>query len=268
VRLVSGRPRLDHLGVEATGARFALLTGDPGRVPVIAGRFESARELTARRGFVVWEARRGAGPLLVVCTGIGAPATAIVVEELAELGVRAMVRVGTCGALQPEVRVGDLVIPAGCVRDEGTSRQYVPLEFPALADPLLLGELAAGAAALGARHHVGVTHAKDAYYSERPDGQADPHAARRRWETWRRAGVLATDMECSALFVVGLLCGVRAGAVLVNVGAVTPPDLFAASLGAAVEIAVRAADVVLAAAPLPARRGRGEDASFLEDTPR
>lgn len=256
-------PRPEHLGIDATAACAALVTGDPGRVPAIAEMLGAARELTTRRGFMVWEAAHGTTPLLVVSTGIGAPATAIVVEELADLGIGTIVRIGTCGGLQPQLEVADLVISAGCVRDEGTTRRYVPLAFPALADPLVLGELSAGARAEGVRHHVGVTHCKDAYYSERPGRQADPEGARRRWETWRRSGVLCTEMEAAPLFIIGTLRGLRTGAVFVNVGTVTPPDAFAASLACAVRIAARAAAAAVQAPALPAPEWDG-GTSFLE----
>lgn len=226
----------DHLGVRHTSARLAIITGNPDRVPLISARFTDARQVAASRGFLCHEALSEDSPMLILASGIGAPSTAIVVEELVDLGVTTIVRLGTCGGLRPDVKVGDLVIPSGCVREEGTTRQYVPIPFPAVPDYQMLDALARSAARLGLRFHVGITHCKDAYYSELPDRQLVPERSRERWTLWRSAGVLATEMEASALFVLGSLRRIRTGAIFVNVGKVTPRTTFDASLNAAVEV--------------------------------
>jgi uridine phosphorylase len=225
----------DHLGLTDTESRLAIITGNPERVSVISRYFENSKEVAVERGFVCHEAFLNQHPLLVVSAGIGAPSTAIVVEELIDLGVTTIIRLGTCGALQPEIQVGDLVISTGCVREEGTTLQYIDSTFPAIPDYVVLQELVAGAVTQASRFHVGITHCKDAYYLERPGKQLNRERVRQRWEEWRRAGVLVTEMESSVLFVLGSLRRIRTGALFINVGKVTDPKLFSQSL----EIAVR-----------------------------
>jgi uridine phosphorylase len=211
----------EHLGDVKTTATTAIITGDPDRVPALAEALGPApRSVTRQRGFVcaeVADVQESGVPMLVVSTGIGGPATAIVADELWHLGVTQIVRVGTCGAMQRHVRPGDLVISSGAVRDEGTSRQYVPLEVPAVPDPLLLVGLIHAAHEAAVKYHVGVTHCKDAYSAERPFGMPLSHDWSARWDVMRALGVLATEMESAALFAAAIVRRVRAGAVLVPV---------------------------------------------------
>lgn len=229
----------DHLGITSTSSRIAIITGNPDRVPTISGYFERHRELSAMRGFICYEAYLDTTPLLVVAAGVGAPSTAIVVEELIDLGVTAIIRIGTCGALQSTIEVGDLVIPTGCVREEGTTLQYVDATFPAIPDQIVLNELIAEASREETRYHVGITHCKDAYYLEWPGKQVNPKRTGQQWELWRKIGVLATEMETSTLFVLGSLRGIRTGALFINVGKITDPNLFSISLASAVRITQR-----------------------------
>lgn len=226
----------DHLALKSTESRLAIITGNPERVPIISSYFEQSRELPASRNFLCHQASLKQNPVLVVSSGIGAPSTAIVVEELIDLGITTIVRLGTCGALQREIKVGDLVVSTGCVRDEGTSRQYIESIFPAIPDYVLLNELIAGAAGQSTPYHVGITHCKDAYYMERPAKQLEPETVAHRWQRWRKAGVLVTEMESSALFVLGSLRGIRTGTLLINVGKVTDAKLFRQALESAIEI--------------------------------
>jgi uridine phosphorylase len=235
----------DHLGLTATASKLAIITGNPERVQAISRHFENSREVAVERGFICHEAYLNQTPLLVVAAGIGAPSTAVIVEELIDLGITAIIRVGTCGALQPEIKVGDLVISTGCVREEGTTLQYIDPIYPAIPDHFILQELVAGAAAQAPRFHVGITHCKDAYYLERPSKQLNRERVFQRWEEWRRAGVLVTEMESSALFVLGSLRGIRTGALFINVGKITDPDLFNQSLETAVGIIKRAFAAIL-----------------------
>ena len=134
------------------------------------------------------------------------------------MGCTTFIRVGTSGAISREVVTGDIVIFTGAVRDEGTSRQYVPLAFPAVADPTVVLALKQAAEAKGATYAVGIGHSKDAFYSEHPDFVADPVGTRAKWEAMRKAGVLATEMEAAALFVIGHLRGVKVGSACVVIG--------------------------------------------------
>jgi uridine phosphorylase len=228
---------LHHLGPVRSAATAAIVTGDPDRVPRLAEELGGAGETWSRRGYVCVEVTSGGPPVLVCSTGIGGPSTAIVVEELAQLGVTAVVRVGTCGSLRADVRAGDLVISSGSVRDEGTSHQYLPPEFPTVPDPELLSGLVAGARREGVPHHVGVTHCKDAYYVEKPAGFPLADSWRSRWAALRSAGVLATEMEAAALFAVAQARGSRAGAVFAAVDDTLTPERTLAVLGTAARIA-------------------------------
>jgi uridine phosphorylase len=147
-------------------------------------------------------------------TGMGGPSVAIAVEELGELGVHTFLRVGTCGAAQREIKMGDLVIATGSVRSEGTPNGYVPLEYPAIASLDVVNALVEAANAEGARHHVGIIRSVDALYADLvPDRMPRPARIREELELWSRAGVLSNDMESSTLFVVSRLRKLRAGTI-------------------------------------------------------
>jgi uridine phosphorylase len=208
---------VDHLELEEGMATVAIITGDPARAVVVATSL-GAHLVSDKRGFACYLAPQWKRPLVIVATGIGGPATAIVVEELIILGVKAIIRLGTCGSLQPQVRPGHIVVAAGCVREEGTSVSYIGPSFPALSNGQLCSTLTKGAQAAGAVVHLGITHCKDAYYSEKQGMQPDSEFVRNKWSTWRNAGVLATEMEAAPLFVIASLRGVAAAALFIAVG--------------------------------------------------
>src|SRR3977135_4322207 len=144
---------------------------------------------------------------------MGGPSVAIAVEELSELGVHTFLRVGTCGAAQPEIKIGDLVIALGAVRSEGTPNGYVPMEYPAVASLDVVNALVEASEASGVPHHVGIIRSVDALYSDlKPERMPRPHL-RDELEMWSRAGVLSNDMETSTLFVVARLRKLRAGTI-------------------------------------------------------
>ncbi|MGH3943119.1 MAG: nucleoside phosphorylase [Pseudonocardiaceae bacterium] len=211
----------EHLGDVKTTATMAIITGDPDRVPALASSLgPEPHTVTRQRGFVTSEVPdvHGSGlPMLVVSTGIGGPATAIVADELWHLGITQIVRVGTCGSMQRHVRPGDLVISSGTVRDDGTSRQYVPLEVPAVPDSQLFVGLAQAAREAGLRHHIGVTHCKDALSGERPFGMPLSPEWSARWNILRSIGVLATEMESAALFAAAMVRGIHCASLVVPV---------------------------------------------------
>jgi uridine phosphorylase len=197
---------------------YVLLPGDPGRCALIAERFEQARLVAANREFTTFTGTLDGVPVSATSTGIGGPSTAIAVEELCNLGAHTLVRVGTCGGMQPQVRWGDLVLAQAAVRDEGTTNQYVPPGYPAVAHAEVLDALRAAAAERSGPHHVGLVQTKDSFYGEmEPDRMPVAAELRERWDAWIRAGVLASEMECATLFVVAAVRGARAGAALVCV---------------------------------------------------
>lgn len=197
-------------------AEYVLLPGDPGRVPVIAGFWDEAREISYHREFRVWAGRVGGRPVSACSTGIGAPSAAIAVEELARAGAKTFIRVGSTGAIQPGISLGDLIISLGAVRLEGTSAQYAVPGYPACADYEVVLALVEAAESIGARYHVGVTASTDSFYP----GQGRPGLRGYRWsysETLLRdlqaMGVMNLEMEAAAIFTIAGIYGLRAGAV-------------------------------------------------------
>jgi uridine phosphorylase len=188
-------------------------------VPLIAERLDGAHEVAANREYVSWTGELEGERVTVTSTGIGCPSAAIAVEELRACGADTFVRVGTAGGMQQDVLVGDLVIAEAAVRDEGTSPQYVPLAFPSVADLDVTVAFRDGARALGVRHHVGVVHSKDSFYGQR-EAERMPAAEElaARWRAWIRAGVLCSEMEAAAIFVVASVLGARAGGIMLVAG--------------------------------------------------
>lgn len=222
-----------------------LLPGDPERVEKIASKLSHSEILTRHRGLVAARGVYKGVQVGTVCSGMGAPSTAIVVEELARVGVRTLIRVGSTGALQPEIALGDVIIPTGAVRLEGTSRQYVMPEYPAVADHEVARALVEASKALGLKYHVGIVASTDSFYA----GQGRPgfNDYRQSWmddvvPDLKAAGVLSFEMESSLLFVISSLYGLRSGSILA---------VFANR--ATDEFAVKGEDSVIAAALEAAR---------------
>jgi len=195
---------------------YVLLPGDPDRVPKLAELWDEAWEVSHNREFRVWTGRLD-GRLVTACsTGIGASSASIAVEELARAGAHTFIRVGSTGAIQPEIRLGDLIISAAAVRLEGVTREYAPPEYPAYADLEVLLALIEAADSLGIRYHVGVTATTGSFYL----GQGRPGYRGYSWkysekflEDLRSMRVLNLEMETSAIFTLASLYGLRAGSV-------------------------------------------------------
>ena len=203
------------------------LCGDPARVPRIAKGWSNVREVLNLREYRVAVGERDGVRLAAASTGIGAPSTAILVEELAKIGVRRMIRVGNSGGLQPVLGLGDLVITTGAVRDDGTSRSYVLPEYPAVADHAVVSALVAAARARGLRHAVGVTWSLDAFYARNAVLDADGQIAPMSFEGYRApelaerivqmraARVQNCEMESGILLTLAGLFGLQAGCICV-----------------------------------------------------
>lgn len=233
---------LTHLPDIEPGATTAILTGNPTRVPFLVEAVGKPDGERSRRGFTIGRAVRDTGePVLVCSTGIGGPSTAIVVEELIQAGIETLVRVGTCGSIQPHINAGQLVVSTGCVRDEGTSGQFLPAEYPAVPDFDLLSAVAARARRSSMPAHVGVTHCKDAYYAEAPVGFPLAEHWSRRWEGLRACGVLATEMEAAALFAMGMIRDKRTAGIFLTVDETLTDQQVLDAVGEAARIAVEAA---------------------------
>ena len=211
-----------HIGLKKGDVgKYVLLPGDPGRVPMIADFFDDAREMAFNREYRTITGKVEGIQVSAVSTGIGCPSAAIAVEELIKVGAEVFIRVGTAGSLQRAVGLGDVCITTAAVREEGTTRQYVPLSYPAVADLDATFALRKAAGRLGIRHHVGISHCKDAFYME-SEKDADPLPSEEQnqalWRTWERSHVLSTSMESAAIFVVSSIRGVKAGEVLAIIG--------------------------------------------------
>jgi len=190
---------------------YVLVPGDPFRTPLIAKFIDGAKEVAFSREYRTFTGTVEGVKVSTMSTGMGGPSVAIGIEELHELGVHTLLRVGTCGAAQPEIKMGALVISYAAVRSEGTPNGYVPLEYPAVASLHVVEALIEAAEAAGARYHVGVTRSVDALYSDLlPDTMPRPHL-RDELDMWAKAGILSNDMEASTLFVVSRIRQMRAG---------------------------------------------------------
>ena len=197
---------------------YCLLPGDPGRCEAIAACLENPYHLTSNREYNVWCGELE-GELVTVCsTGIGGPSTAIAVEELAACGAHTFIRVGTCGGIALPVKAGDVVIASGAVRQDGTSREYAPSEFPAVPDTDVLLALTAAAKELRCPYHTGVVQSKDSFYGQHsPLRMPTCGELLAKWEAWKRLGVLASEMEAATLFTVCASLGLSSGAVFLCV---------------------------------------------------
>lgn len=204
-----------HIGLsKEQGARYAIIPGDPGRVEKIAAFLDNPKHIATNREYNSYEGYLCGEKVLVVSTGIGGPSCAICVEELAQIGVDTFIRVGTCGGMQPNVKPGDVVIATGAIRQEGTSREYMPIEFPAVADFAVTNALYNAAERLGYDKHVGVVQAKDSFYGQHsPESMPNAPELLAKWDAWKKGGCLASEMESAALFIVSATRNLRSGGV-------------------------------------------------------
>ncbi|MDR0501770.1 MAG: uridine phosphorylase [Treponema sp.] len=208
--------KLYHIDFDDShGAQYAILPGDPGRVEKIASCLDNPRFFHQNREYTAWLGELSGRTVMVISTGMGGPSTAIAVEELYVTGVRNFIRVGTCGGIALPVIGGDIVIATGAIRMEGTTREYVPVEFPAVANLDVTNALVEAAKNLGQKWHAGIVQCKDSFYGQHsPDRMPAGYKLRSKWDAWKKAGCLASEMESAALFIVSQILGARAGCVL------------------------------------------------------
>jgi uridine phosphorylase len=197
-------------------ARYVLLPGDPERVPKISSLWDEAREIAFHREYRTHTGKYKGVPISVTSTGIGGPSTAIAVEELAAIGADTFIRVGSTGAIQPGMEIGDLIIAKAAVRLDGTSKQYVRIEYPAVADLEVTLALIEAAESLGVRYHIGITASTDSFYlgQGRPGLNGYfPSFARNIVDDLRQARVTNFEMEAATLYTLANIYGLRAGCV-------------------------------------------------------
>ncbi len=203
-----------HIGLQKGDVgRYVIIPGDPGRCEKIAKYFDDAHFVAQNREFTTYTGTLLGEKVSVCSTGIGGPSAAIAVEELTECGADTFIRLGTCGGIELKVRGGDIVVATGAVRQDGTSREYLPVEFPAVPDFDVTLALRDGARKLGRTVHTGIVQAKDSFYGQhRPQVMPTAQMLQYQWEAWKRGGVLASEMESAAVFTVSSFLRVRAGA--------------------------------------------------------
>lgn len=200
--------------MEGEVGRYCILPGDPGRCGKIARYLDEPAHVTTNREFVTYTGTLLGEKVSVVSTGIGGPSASIALEELAAIGADTFVRVGTCGGIRLDVKSGDLVVATGAIRMEGTSREYAPIEYPAVPDYEVLTALADAAKASGKHWHAGVVQCKDSFYGQHsPERMPVSYELQQKWEAWKRLGTLASEMESAALFVAANARKVRCGSV-------------------------------------------------------
>lgn len=209
-----------HLGVnkeDLQGATLAIIPGDPARVQKIAELMDEPEFLASQREYTVYRAKLDGKPVVVCSTGIGGPSTSIAVEELAQLGVRTFLRVGTTGAIQSHVNVGDMIVTTGSVRLDGASLHFAPMEFPAVADFDVATAMKEAAIEAGATVHTGVTASSDTFYPGQERYDTFSGRVVRRFqgsmEEWQQMGVLNFEMESATLLTMCASSGLKAGCV-------------------------------------------------------
>lgn len=199
---------------EGDVGEICILPGDPGRCKAIAAYFDEPRLVAQNREYVTYTGKICGKKVSVTSTGIGGPSAAIAMEELVKLGANTFIRVGTCGGINLDVKAGDVIVATSAVRSEGTSREYAPIEYPATADFTVANALVSAAKRLSLSHHAGVVQCKDSFYGQHsPEKSPVYYELINKWESWKRLGVLASEMESAALFVVAASLGVKCGSV-------------------------------------------------------
>lgn len=197
---------------EGDVGRYCFLPGDPGRCEAIAQHFDNPVHIGMNREYNIYTGTLLGEKVSVCSTGIGGPSAAIAMEELTAIGADTFIRVGTCGGIDLNVLPGDVVVATGAIRFEHTSFEYAPSEFPAVSDFDVTLALRDASLALGYRTHTGVVQCKDSFYGQHsPEKSPVSYELLQKWESWKRLGVKASEMESAALFVVAAALGVRCG---------------------------------------------------------
>lgn len=192
--------------------KYVIMPGDPKRCEKIAAHFDDPVLVADSREYVTYTGTLEGEKVSVTSTGIGGPSAAIAIEELSKAGAHTFIRVGTCGGMQDEVCGGDLVIATGAVRMEGTSREYAPIEYPAVADFTVTNALIEAAGKNGISYHAGVVQCKDSFFGQHePEVMPVSYELENKWQAWIRMGCLASEMESAALFIAGSFLRVRVG---------------------------------------------------------
>ncbi len=198
--------------------RYVLMPGDPKRCAKIAAYLDDPVLVADSREFVTYTGTLDGVKVSVTSTGIGGASTSIALEELTRCGADTFIRVGTCGGMDVDVQGGDIVIATGAIRMEGTSKEYAPIEYPAVADLDVTNALVRAAKGLGVPYHTGVVQCKDAFYGQHePEKLPAGFELKQKWEAWLKMGCKASEMESAALFIVGGYLRARTGTCLLAI---------------------------------------------------
>ena len=213
VDYTEGSNKQYHTGVGADDiGKYVILPGDPKRCKKIAEHFDDAKLVADVREYTTYTGYLDGVKVSVTSTGIGGPSASIAIDELVKCGAHTFIRVGTCGGMQEEVIGGDVVIATGAVRMEGTSREFAPIEYPAVANIDCVNALIDAAKSLKVNHHVGVVRSKDSFFGQHePEIMPVSYELENKWQAWLRMGCLASEMESAALFIAGQFMRVRVG---------------------------------------------------------
>ena len=208
-----------HIGLrEGDVGEYVILPGDPKRCAKIAEFLDDSKFIQDSREYVTYTGYLDGVKVSVMSTGMGGPSAAIGLEELVRCGAKTFIRVGTCGGMQLNVEGGDLVIANASIRMEGTTKEYAPIEYPAVADFTVTTALVQAAKRLGYKFHIGVAQSKDSFYGQHePEVKPVGYELMNKWNAWIRCGALASEMESAALFIVGSYLRVRVGSILLVV---------------------------------------------------
>ena len=208
-----------HIGLkEGDVGEYVILPGDPKRCEKIAKYFDDAKLVADRREFTTYTGYLNGVKVSVTSTGIGGPSASIAIEELVKIGAKYFIRVGTCGGMDLDVKSGDLVIATGAIRMEGTSKEYAPIEFPAVANYDIVTALINSAKKLDLPYHVGVVECKDSFYGQHsPELMPVNYELQNKWNAWLKLGCLASEMESAALFIVASYLKVKVGSIFLVV---------------------------------------------------
>lgn len=192
--------------------KYVIMPGDPKRCVKIAQYLDNPVLIADNREYVTYTGTLDQVKVSVTSTGIGGPSAAIAMEELCRCGADTFIRIGTCGGMQTDVKSGDIVVSTGAIRMEGTSREYAPIEFPAVPDLTVTNALVKAVKSKGYPFHMGVVQCKDSFYGQHePERKPVGYDLLHKWEAWKQLGCLASEMESAALFVVASSLGVRVG---------------------------------------------------------
>lgn len=208
-----------HIKVEpGEVGEYVILPGDPKRCSKIAAHLDDAKLIADSREFVTYTGYLNGVKVSVTSTGIGGPSAAIAIEELVNCGAKTFIRVGTCGGMDIDVKGGDIVIASGSIRMEGTTKEYAPIEFPAVSDFDVTTALVNASQKLNANYHVGVVQSKDSFYGQHsPDTKPVNYELQNKWNAWLKLGCKASEMESATLFIVSSYLKVKSGAIFLAI---------------------------------------------------